>query len=117
MEAKFKKTFTLKERQDMSAQMKEKYPTKIPVYFSKARGSALPDLDKNKCMTPCIARMSDVICGLRTKLSLSKDLSLFLFAPNDEVLSGDSFVLEVYEGRKDADGFLYLQYGEQQALG
>ena len=117
MEATFKKKVTLEERQTMSGEMKAKYPTKVPIFFSRAAGSTLPNLDKNKCMTPCIARMSDVVCGLRQKLSLSKDLSVFLFAPNDEVLSGDSFVLEVYEGRKDVDGFLYLQYGEQQALG
>ena len=117
MEAQFKSALTVSERQKLAAGMKEKYPTKVPVYFSRVKRSALPEIDRNKCMVPCIARMGDVLIGLRKKLSLGKDLALFLFVAGEELVSGDSFALELYEAHKEKDDFLYLQYGEQQTMG
>lgn len=117
MEAQFKSNVPLAERQQLAAAMKEKYPTKVPVFFSRVRHSSLPEIDRCKCMVPCIAHMSDVLTGLRKKLSISKDLALFVFVGSEELVSGDTYVLELYEGRKEKDDFLYLQYGEQQTMG
>lgn len=117
METQFKSGLTIAERQQLAATMKEKYPTKVPVFFSRVKRSTLPELDRNKCMVPCIARMGDVLTGLRKKLALGKDLALFLFVAGEELVSGDAFALELYEARKEKDDFLYLQYGEQQTMG
>ena len=43
--------------------------------------------------------------------------SLYFFVNGRYVLKGDTLMSEVYEQRKDADGFLYITYTDETTLG
>ena len=43
--------------------------------------------------------------------------SLYFFVNGRYVLKGDTLMSEVYDQRKDADGFLYITYTDETTLG
>ena len=43
--------------------------------------------------------------------------SLYFFVNGKYVLKGDTMMAEVYEQRKDNDGFLYITYTDETTLG
>ena len=54
---------------------------------------------------------------IRKKVQLQKDQALFLFVNGKDALKGDTPLLQVYESKKDADGFLYVAYSTENVLG
>ena len=50
-------------------------------------------------------------------MRLEKDLALFLFVNGNELVQGETLMGEVYERKRDEDGFLYITYSEQPVLG
>jgi hypothetical protein len=54
---------------------------------------------------------------LRKKIQLRRELALFVFVNGTDIISGDMLVSNVYENKKDEDGFLYMTYSEQEVLG
>ena len=54
---------------------------------------------------------------IRKKVKLQKDQALFLFVNGKEALKGDTSLLQVYESKKDPDGFLYIAYATENVLG
>ena len=51
------------------------------------------------------------------KLQLDKAQALFLFINGKEMLKMDTLIAEIYEAKKDADGFLYVAYSTENVLG
>ena len=43
--------------------------------------------------------------------------SLYFFVQGKYVLKGDTLMSEVYDNKKDADGFLYISYTDETTLG
>ncbi len=50
-------------------------------------------------------------------MKLQKDQALFLFVNGKEALKGDTLLAQVYEAKKDPDGFLYIAYATENVLG
>ena len=43
--------------------------------------------------------------------------SLYFFVQGKYVLKGDTLMSEVYDNKKDPDGFLYISYTDETTLG
>jgi len=54
---------------------------------------------------------------IRKKISLQKDQALFLFVNGREALKGGTPLIQVYEAKKDTDGFLYIAFSTENVLG
>ena len=68
-------------------------------------------------MMPKTFTVGEVLAVLRTRLDLSQDEGLVLFASERYMLRPNTKLDEVYGRYKDEDGFLYLVYAEENIYG
>ena len=61
--------------------------------------------------------IGEVLAVLLTRLDLSREEGLVLFAQERYMLRPNTKLEEVYERYKDEDGFLYLVYAEENIYG
>ena len=54
---------------------------------------------------------------VRKRLNLPKEQSLWLFVGGKYNAKGDTLISEIYEKRKDPDGFLYFEYATENVYG
>jgi GABA(A) receptor-associated protein len=54
---------------------------------------------------------------IRKRIKLPEKDSLYFFVNGKHLLKGDSLMAQVYEQRKDPDGFLYITYTDETTLG
>ena len=114
---KYKTDFTLEERKSESDKITRFWPNKIPIIIEKKAKSQLEDVPKSKLLCPDAYDYSQFLFCLRTKIQLKKEDSLFVFIKGTEVVTGDKPMKAIYQENKDEDGFLYLMYCENEALG
>lgn len=117
MAEEYKSTVSLEERKKETERIRLMYPGKLPIYLEKFRKSALPQVGKNKCLAPMDSSMTGFIRGLRKKFTLDHTQGLFVFVNGNEVVTGDALISELYERKRNEDGFLYLIYYEHPVLG
>ena len=54
---------------------------------------------------------------IRKRIKMPEKDSLYFFVQGKYVLKGDTLMSEVYENKKDQDGFLYISYTDETTLG
>ena len=54
---------------------------------------------------------------IRKRIKMPEKDSLYFFVQGKFVLKGDTLMSEVYDNKKDADGFLYISYTDDTTLG
>ena len=54
---------------------------------------------------------------IRKRIKMPEKDSLYFFVNGRYVLKGDTLMSEVYDQRKDNDGFLYITYTDETTLG
>ena len=54
---------------------------------------------------------------IRKRIKLPETGSLYFFVNGRYLLKGDTLMSDVYNQRKDADGFLYITYTDETTLG
>ncbi len=114
---RFKEQFSLDERVAECGKIRAQFPDKVPVIVEKAKArSDVPDLDKNKFLTPSDLTVGQFVYVIRKRLSLPADKALFIFVNN--VLPPTSQLMrELHGQQKDADGFLYVEYSGESTFG
>ena len=117
MAEEYKSTVSLEERKKETERIRLMYPGKLPIYLEKYHKSALPQAGKNKCLAPMDNSMTGFIRGLRKKFQLDPTQGLFVFVNGNEIVTGDALISELYERKRNEDGFLYLVYNEHPVLG
>ena len=100
-----------------SRRVRAKWPGKLPLVFTKASHSSLPELRKRKFLCPSHYTFQQLMQWVRKKLHVPRDRALFIFANGSELLAGDTSVSALYHQKKDDDGFLYLVYSDQEVMG
>ena len=113
---KFKDEFNLIERKQESARVLQKYDDRVPIICEKQNRSFMREIDKKKYLVP-----NDLTCGqfmyvIRKRLCLPADKAIFLFV-NGTVPSSNEIVGQVYDRCKDLDGFLYMNYSDENVFG
>ena len=54
---------------------------------------------------------------LRKRIKLPEKDSLYFFVNGKNLLKGDTLMAQVYEKKRDPDGFLYITYTDETTLG
>ncbi len=104
-------------RKEEADKILQKYTDRIPVICEKAKGSAVPDIDKTKYLVPKDLTAHQFSYIIRKRLKLSKEQSLWLFVNGKQAIKGDTLMSQVYEKMKDPDGFLYIIYSGENVYG
>ena len=107
---------TFQERINESTKIKSKYPDRVPVICEKNPGSGLEILDKRKYLVPNDITSTQFLFIIRKRLKLSSEKGIFLFVINMLATSTHTMI-ELYNEYKDDDGFLYMNYTEENVFG
>jgi len=106
-------------------QATNKFPSKLGLIIERAEtpskqansDSRLKTIANPKFMMPRTFTIGEVLAVLRTRLDLSREEGLVLFANEKYMLRPNSKLEDVYARYKDEDGFLYLVYAEENIYG
>ena len=106
-----------------------KFPTKLALIVERAPTNAaqassseasnprLKTIANPKFMMPKAFTVGEVLAVLRTRLDLTREEGLVLFAKEKYMLRPNTKLEDVYNRYKDEDGFLYLVYAEENIYG
>lgn len=115
--SEFKRQFSFQNRLEESTRVLAKYPDRVPIICEKLFNQKnLFNIDKKKYLVPRDLTIGQFIYVIRKRLFLSPEEALFLFI-NNEIISGTSIIGDVYENKKDTDGFLYVKYSKENTFG
>ncbi|KAK6589489.1 hypothetical protein RS030_203089 [Cryptosporidium xiaoi] len=109
--------------------IRAKYPNRIPVICEKSSKCDLPEIEKKKFLVPMNMLVgefkyiihkhitqSTTTQGNGLKIPTTYEKTIYLFV-NNTIPKAGSLMQEVYEQYVSDDGFLYLQYGSENAFG
>ena len=89
----------------------------MPIICERAAGSSLPENERSKFLAPGDLTAFQFGFIIRKRIKLAEKDSLYFFVNGKYLLKGDTLMSEVYEQRKDSDGFLYITYADETTLG
>ena len=112
----FKKEFTLAQRKMESDRVLTKYPDRIPIICERSNKSKMEALDKKKYLVPVDLTTGQFVFIIRRRLQLPAEKAIFLFI-GPVIPPSNATVQDVYHQYKDKDGFLYIQYSEENVFG
>ena len=112
----FRDSHTEEERKKESSKIIKRYPSRVPIIVEKKAGCSLRDIEKNKYLAPGDMSMSQFIFTVRRRIKLEPSEAIFLTV-NGSLMSGGSLISDVYESKKDKDGFLYMIYSSENTFG
>ena len=107
---------TFQERINESTKIKSKYPDRVPVICEKNPGSGLDMLDKRKYLVPNDITSTQFLFIIRKRLKLASEKGIFLFV-NNMIAPSTHTMIDLYNEYKDDDGFLYMNYTEENVFG
>ena len=103
------------DRKKEALNMTNKYTDRVPIIV-EPKNNRIAQIDKRKYMVPKDLLFGQLIYVIRTRMRLSKDAALFVFA-GSQIILASSIVGDVYEKFKDEDGFLYVVYDFENIFG
>lgn len=107
---------TFEDRLEESKKIRNKYPDRIPVICEKNPGSGLEMIDKRKYLVPYDLTSTQFLFIIRKRLKLASEKGIFLFVDN-MIAPSTHTMIELYNQYKDRDGFLYMNYTEENVFG
>ena len=111
----YKQEKTLKERKEESSLMITRFENRIPIIVEK-RKKEIMDIDKRKYMAPKTLTNAQFIFVIRRRLSLKPEQAIFIYA-NDQLITGQGYLNDLYMKHRDEDGFLYIIYDFENVFG
>ncbi|KRX05593.1 hypothetical protein PPERSA_12771 [Pseudocohnilembus persalinus] len=121
MDKKYKihKERPFNERKDEAEKYIRKHPGFIPIVVERNKKSKLPEVNfKNKYLLPGSFKLIQLNQILRTYIKeIKKEEALYIYANGTALLTANQELETIYHNYKDEDGYLYLEYLEQQSFG
>ena len=112
----FKNQYAIDKRLYESKRILKRYPDRIPIICKQSKNNHLPILNKVKYLVPPNLTIGQFICVIRSRLKLGSEVALFVtvegFIPSSLAILG-----ELYENSKHIDGFLYIEYCQENTFG
>ncbi len=99
--------------------IREKFPSRIPVFITKATTNSsndLPNLQKNKFLVPMDLTVGQFIYIVRKQLSVPAEKAIFIFVKNTLPTTG-MLMRELHAQYADKDGLLRLVYTSESTFG
>ncbi len=96
--------------------LRKKYPDKIPVIVTKMSGCNLPDIDRKKYLIPFDMVFSGLMMGIRKRLKIQSEYAMFMFV-GGSIPSHSTTMCTLYERHKSPDGFLRVEYCQENVFG
>ena len=93
-----------------------KYPTRIPIIVEKHEKCQFEEINKKKYLVPKDLPINQFVFIIRKRIKLDPSQTLFVMV-NNSLVSGSELLGEVYETKKDTDGFLYMKYSSENTFG
>ncbi|XP_020592785.1 autophagy-related protein 8f-like isoform X2 [Phalaenopsis equestris] len=112
----YKKEHSLVTRKEESARIMRKYEDRIPVIVEKAHRSDIQCVDKRKYLVPRDLTIGQFASVIRKRICLPSEKAMFLFVDNILPATG-ALMSELYNEKKDEDGFLYFVYSAENTFG
>jgi GABA(A) receptor-associated protein len=112
--SEFKEVHDLEERKKQSANILTKYPTSIPIFIDST--NMTKKIDKPKFVIPNGFTIGQLLVAISMRTKLTPTTALFIFV-NNRLMSVTSTLTSVYEDHKDEDGFLYICCSEENTFG
>jgi GABA(A) receptor-associated protein len=112
----FKKRYSFEDRIKESEKIKSKYSERVPVIVEASKDSKLKKIDKNKFLVPEDLTIGNFIAVIRKRIQIKPEEALFIFIDNILPCTSQT-VGNVHHEHKDKDGFLYIQYTEENTFG
>ena len=114
----FKHQFGFEDRLAEAKRVLSKYPDRVPIICERSLISThdCPVIDKRKYLVPRTYTMGEFLFVIRKRLKLPPEKAIFLFV-NDIIPSTTSVIGIVYQTYKDADGYLYMSYSQENTFG
>ena len=84
--------------------------------FRDCIDSTLKDIDKQKYLVPKDLTFSQFIYIIRKRIHLNEAEALFIFV-NNKLIPSNKSMNEVYNSDKCDDGFLYVNYTNENTFG
>lgn len=115
----FKRANSIEKRMKESARVLEKFPDRIPVICEAGwnyKNGSLPKMDKCKFLIPKDLTIAHFVMIVRGRLKLNPEVALF-FVVGDIVASSTAIMSNLYDEYCDQDGFLYLNYAQENTFG
>jgi len=105
------------ERVKKSQVILEKYPDRVPLIIQPSKNDRdVYPIDKSKYITPRDLTMMHLQQIIRKRIKFPPEKALFMFI-NNKMFPITSIVGTVYDENKDADGFLYVTYCQENTFG
>ncbi|CAL9108622.1 unnamed protein product [Musa textilis] len=112
----YKQQHDFEKRKAESQRIKEKYPGRVPVIVEKAERSDVPNIDKKKYLVPGEITLGQFVYVIRKRINLSAEKAIFMFVDNVLPSTG-AMMSQLYDDKKDEDGFLYFLYSGENTFG
>jgi GABA(A) receptor-associated protein len=108
-----KQRFTFEKRKEEASRMRTKYKDRIPVIIERKKGSVLNPLSQHKFIVPCDLTVGQLLYVIRKRMKLTSTQSLFFFIGN--TIPSSSTLISALKA--DEDGFLYIEYDQENTFG
>lgn len=114
----FKNEFKFQDRLTESKRVLSKYPDRVPIICERSLTATqdCPVIDKRKYLVPITYTVGEFLFIIRKRLKLTPEKAIFLFV-NDKIPATCSLIGNVYQRYKDADGYLYMSYSQENTFG
>lgn len=119
----FKEKYSFSQRVNESTYIKLKYPDRIPIICERYKNInknknkvIIPDIDKHKYLIPLDFTVGQFIYVIKQRIKLEQYVSLYLII-NNTIPSSTTHLGLLYDLHKDADGFLYIEYTQENTFG
>ncbi|XP_076339004.1 gamma-aminobutyric acid receptor-associated protein-like 2 isoform X3 [Tachypleus tridentatus] len=113
---KFKEKYSFEQRKKEAANVRTKYPDRIPVVVERDPGSTIPTVDKHRFLVPDDISVAHFMWIIRKRIQLAPEKAIFLFI--DRMLPQSSATMgEIYREHSEEDGFLYIIYSGESTFG
>ena len=116
IQSKYKLAHNFEYRKAEADKVRDRHPDRLPVICEKNEGSNIADLDKNKFLVPSGLTVGQFVLVLRKRITLEPEKAIFLLIDNN-VPPSIARMSDLYAKHKDEDGFLYVRYSAEPALG
>jgi GABA(A) receptor-associated protein len=103
-------------RKGESERVIQKYPDRCPVIADRIDGSLAPMLKKHKYLVPRDLTVGQFTYLIRKNLKIKAEQAIFMFI-KETIPASSSLIGDVFEKRKDVDGFLYAVYTLENTFG